>query len=74
MTGVQRGAQSEEVMEEAETCEEKLAVKSDVTAAEAEAEKTEVQAESAAAMKAWTQGVMTRDREEDKFASRWWEA
>jgi hypothetical protein len=69
MTGVQRGAQSEEVMEEAETCEEKLAVKSDVTAAEAEAEKTEVQAESDAAMKA-----LTRDREEDKFASRWWEA
>jgi hypothetical protein len=74
MRGVQRGAQSEEVMGEAETCEEKLVARSDVTAAEVEAEKTEVQAESAAAMKAWTQGVMTRDREEDKFASRWWEA
>jgi hypothetical protein len=49
-------------------------VKSDVTAAEAEAEKTEVQAESDAAMKAWTREVMTRDREEDKFASRSWEA
>ena len=71
MRGVLRGAQSEEATEEAETCEEKLAVKIDVTAAEAEAEKTEVQAESDAAMKAWTREVMTRDREEDKFASRW---
>jgi hypothetical protein len=74
MRGVQREAQSEEVMGEAETCEEKLVATSDVTAAEAEAEKTEVQAESGAAMKAWTREVMTRDREEDKFASRWWEA
>jgi hypothetical protein len=74
MRGVQREAQIEEVTGEAETCEEKLVVKSDVTAAEAEAEKTEVQAESGGAMKGWTRGVMTRDREEDKFASRWWEA
>jgi hypothetical protein len=74
MRGVQRGAQSEEVTEEAETCEGKLVVKSDATAAEAEAEKMEVQAESDGAMKAWTREVMTRDREEDKFASRWWEA
>jgi len=71
MRGVQRGAQSVEVTGEAEICEEKLVVKSDVTAAEPEAEKMEVQAESDAAMKAWTREVMTRDREEDKFASRW---
>jgi spore cortex formation protein SpoVR/YcgB (stage V sporulation) len=73
MKGVQRGAQSEEVTGEAETCEN-LVAKSDVTTAEAEAEKMEVQAENGAAMKAWTREVMTRDREEDKFASRWWEA
>jgi hypothetical protein len=72
MRGVQRGAQSEAVMGEAGICEEKLVVKSVVTAVGVE--KTAVEAESDAVMKAWTREAMTRDREEDKFASRWWES